>query len=596
MSPPSMLELEDDEVGVFSQTGSVKSVYGGLHAETPHAVAKAITTGSKLPRRGSLSHTPTVSKDFCTKIDSKKGDKTRKKILKTHKFFMELTDQEREMFAIVTQDISLQNTGGLQSIKRRLWEGRELFKLAAMMAQIAQVVLNVSTTVRMCTMTLHNVANGSNTLSLTSDRLRICSPHIRIDGSDATQIGCFETGLVRKRLTQAFLLTEAALVCAATLYITWSSLFLMVCRKPSSYAGRRYFVMMALPKITARFSLVMFLHMANADRLKSFLLRGEFRCLASLCFDSLRQHMSSLVVVPGEKTRVVPFVKKDTFASAQACIGNVTKHLNFLENDNISDGGNPPKPSRCRWRCKRDTCCQVVGLVSCLVLIVAALHSLLIKMMLLYFVIISSYTEWDIKEWLTFLGFVNQLSGISLSSEVETLRILLFRFGGETTKWTPMQIQACGTYFRFLSRRLVEQTGRRVALVLMWTMSSADLQKLFQGHQRLHEQNAVLGDTIEVFERIADSAQLINMRDKLLRNFRNREDTLEQSLELVPPDQRLELLNFVQTRAIGELRLAAQVQEHIWQWKKVLLHECGRITDATTSSTATVPEDQERLS
>uniref|UniRef100_A0A7S1WMV5 Uncharacterized protein n=1 Tax=Alexandrium catenella TaxID=2925 RepID=A0A7S1WMV5_ALECA len=98
------------------------------------------------------------------------------------------------------------------------------------------------------------------------------------------------------------------------------------------------------------------------------------------------------------------------------------------------------------------------------------------------------------------------------------------------------------------------------------------MQSLLQGHQRLKEQSAVLGDAVELFERIADSNALVAMRDRLLRNFKSREEMLDQELEHVPAEQRLELLNFVQTRAIGELRLAAEVQEHIWQWKKVDLH------------------------
>jgi len=107
----------------------------------------------------------------------------------------------------------------------------------------------------------------------------------------------------------------------------------------------------------------------------------------------------------------------------------------------------------------------------------------------------------------------------------------------------------------------------------MWTMSSADLQSLFQGHQRLLQQNAVHADHIEMLQFLDDSEKLVSIRDQLLRNFQTSEDSLEQMLKLVPHEKHLQVLNFIQTRAIGELRLAAQVQEHIWQWKKVHVHE-----------------------
>merc|ERR1719356_1968871 len=70
-------------------------------------------------------------------------------------------------------------------------------------------------------------------------------------------------------------------------YIIWCSIGLLVVRDPEGYAKRRYFAMIALPKLACKFSLISFLHIGNAERLKSFILRGEFRCLASLCLDSI---------------------------------------------------------------------------------------------------------------------------------------------------------------------------------------------------------------------------------------------------------------------------------------------------------------------
>ena len=60
---------------------------------------------------------------------------------------------------------------------------------------------------------------------------------------------------------------------------------------------------------------------------------------------------------------------------------------------------------------------------------------------------------------------MNQISGLSLSNELETLRILLFKFGGEESNWTREAIQACDTYFRHFAARTVINEPRKRKLV-----------------------------------------------------------------------------------------------------------------------------------
>merc|ERR1712050_426973 len=98
-----------------------------------------------------------------------------------------------------------------------------------------------------------------------------------------------------------------------------------------------------------------------------------------------------------------------------------------------------------------------------------------------------------------FVGFLNQLCSISMTSELEFLRILLFKFGGEDTHWSITEIEACRMYLHYFASRLVEQCGRRRALFVLWSMQSGDLQRLFQGKLRKKEQAAVRDEEIAMF-------------------------------------------------------------------------------------------------
>merc|ERR1712137_292223 len=100
---------------------------------------------------------------------------------------------------------------------------------------------------------------------------------------------------------------------------------------------------------------------------------------------------------------------------------------------------------------------DIISIILCVIFIAAAFHVLLLKLSLIYFAgLFSPYGEWKIQEYILFFGFANQLSGLSLASEVEMFRVLLFKFGGEESVWTSEEIEACDIYLQYLAVQAVE--------------------------------------------------------------------------------------------------------------------------------------------
>eukprot|EP00928_Gymnodinium_smaydae_P045952 TRINITY_DN30589_c0_g1_i1.p1 TRINITY_DN30589_c0_g1~~TRINITY_DN30589_c0_g1_i1.p1 ORF type:complete len:565 (+),score=76.52 TRINITY_DN30589_c0_g1_i1:54-1748(+) len=449
---------------------------------------------------------------------AKEGQAKRKKMLNTHLFFSQLNEREKDLFAIVTEDISLQNTSGLQNIKRKLWKGKAKYRIMTVAFMMCQLLLNCYTVAKL---TLHVMLPDSGTdIALKSNMLEVCSNRLYPT--------CFQTELSRLFVTQALCCLEAGVVFIMACLTLLSSVSLLVRGDPVNYVKYYHFTILVLPKLACKFSLISFLHVVNAERLKSILLRGELRCLVSVCW---RARPKDRKVAPEQTNAAI---------MAKNLSGRVS---------------------------------EIFGLLTVGFVVMLALHMLLVKLFMVYFAAIFSYYTWTFEEWLFFMGFVNQLSGLSLSTEIEMLRILLFKFGGEDTRWGLQQIEACGTYFQYFASRTVEQVGRVRSVVIFWSMASADLQSLFQGHQRLHEQVKVRNEAKEMFQKLKDPEQLVEMRESLLSNFQATQHTLNSTLRAAPTKERLKLLNELQTRAVGQLRLAARVQEHIWEWNKVELLE-----------------------
>lgn len=465
------------------------------------------------------------------KASIREGQSKREKLNNTHKFFSDLPEHERRLFAIVTEDIPLNSTAGLQTIRKRLWEGRERSLLFEFALRICQISLNCYTVLSLAaSMAWGKPQYSDDTHSGSHGVLKVCSTRLKPH--------CFETALSQWLVLQIFCFFEAGVLLCMCSYTLICSLCITMRADPGEFVGRHYFGYLGIPRLTAKFSFIMFLHWANAERLKAFIVSGEFRCLASLYGSTLRRRVVG-VVVP-----VDPMLP----------IG-MQQHV-------------LPKESQ-------GTLWHIAGFMFWAALFGVGIYALLLKLMLMYFAALFPISEWTPREALLFLGFVNQLSGISLSTEIQMLRILLFKFGGQETRWNSAQIEACTTYFRYFTARSVEQLGPRRALCLLWTMNSADLQKLFQGNQRFLQQVIARDAEVEMFLRLDSREQLVNLRDQLLKSFGNMNAQLDETLETTDPEDRVTLLNRLQVKAIGELRLAAQVQEHIWEWTKVDMLEAG---------------------
>jgi len=237
---------------------------------------------------------------------------------------------------------------------------------------------------------------------------------------------------------------------------------------------------------------------------------------------------------------------------------------------------------------------NMIGTLFCILLICASIASFVIKFTPLYFVAIYPVGEWKIQEWILFIGFINQVSGIALSGELEMLRVLLFKFGGESGFWGSEQIEACSTYFHYLAARTVEQLGAARGLVLMWTLTSKELQKLLVGHTRAGQQAATRAQAVEMFDVLHDKERLEYMRDSLIDDFNRTQGSLNDVLQLAPYERRMEVLNDAQKNAIGKLRLACRAQEFIWEWSKVELLEAPLDSSSTqTDGDGSASEDLE---
>jgi hypothetical protein len=318
-----------------------------------------------------------------------------------------------------------------------------------------------------------------------------------------------------------------------------------------------------------KFSLIIFLHLANTERVKEFIFRGEFRCLATTTRTWLHRISQTLKKIKTRKKHQKVETPADgDLDDPELAVGK------------LSSLGTPDHTaSSISSKLKKTRMWDTIGMVLCCCLILLSMRVLVLKLTLVYFAGIFYWTEWNYKEWLLFLGFLNQLSGLALSGEVEMLRILLFKFGGEESKWDAETIEACDTYFHYLAYRTIEQLGRFRGIVLLFSLNSAQLQGLFQGHMRRKEQQAVRGKEIEMFQRLHDREALMEMRNELLTGFGNMLDDHDRLLREASKETKMEVLNLCQTQAVGGLRLAAKAQEFIWEWEKVLLLEKAPVHD-----------------
>ena len=80
---------------------------------------------------------------------------------------------------------------------------------------------------------------------------------------------------------------------------------------------------------------------------------------------------------------------------------------------------------------------------------------------------------------------------------------------------------------------------------------------------------AVRKETIAMHQSLHSRSLLESLRTRLLRSASATFDTFDKQLEDIDDEKcRHDTCNRLQRKAAGELRLAAKVQEFIWQWEK----------------------------
>lgn len=562
---------------------------------------------------------------------AKEAKSKRSKLESTHQFFARLSTRERGLFAVVTEDISLNSTAGIQNIGRKIWHGQARAKYVSLALTLVRLALNCAVVISSAISVMGQPSddNKRNGKYLNDSLLGLPRR-----GND----GCYPKHI--QKLSAWQLLIFGELVCVASMVLIFvASVLRLVCsRQPHAYVANHAFALLACPRIASKFSFLMFLHLANVERLQSFIFRGEFRCIAAFIKNTVRHQTASLKDVAGMALKDLPAgllpkrreradswtpaasdndgdgsayaeraarqhsksVRSDQMGRSRTAL--VRKDTEETRSDDqsgsVTAGRWAKAPRRSTdipfkqahaWRrgtlssdigvdCGQDTDAiirkyNIVGLVVCVMLVGAAIMAMLWKLSLLYFACLYPMGEWDLTEWILFIGFINQVSGVSLSGELELLRILLFKFGGETTQWGSMQIEACATYFHYLATRTVEQLGIGRGIILLMTLTSAELQALFQGHMRQAEQASVRREEEEMFTALHNPENLKDLRDKLLTEFGSLQ-TLDLGVRTASDlEEGLHMCNTNQKKAIGLLRLAARTQEFIWEWSKVEMLE-----------------------
>jgi hypothetical protein len=108
-------------------------------------------------------------------------------------------------------------------------------------------------------------------------------------------------------------------------------------------------------------------------------------------------------------------------------------------------------------------------------------------------------------------GFLCQVAGICDVAYLETMRLLLFKFGGYATSWTEERCDACVEYFHLLGMKVVDgkigMHGRSVffrlrALAVMGTFGSDKLQKLLLSENEEDKIDELREERYELFRGI----------------------------------------------------------------------------------------------
>lgn len=511
--------------------------------------------------------------------------------------FAAFSEEQQEYFTIVTDDVPLNHVAGLKNVSGRIWKKKKISTLLNTVFMIGQLGLNTYMAISSFHFATRMTLNNGMGVTVDQNGLKICShrlpEELALQQSNSTRgKRCLQADSLPSALWRALLLVEGAAGLLLVFLVIFHALLLVTSKaKAPKRAARFYVWFIFMPDIACRFSLFMFLHYASLAKIAGIFFRNELRC----CFAIMRGHASTSV------RHSVHYIKHLKSIGGKLRVGSTSDDDSDNEEEgeeerdtrtrSISSAGTRPggqedqptvdiisdAETRHMW------CWDIFGLVLVISSIFLALHVLLMKLSLVYYAGLYYYSNWSLTEFWTFVGFVNQLGGLSMSRQVELLRTILFKFGGENSTWSATEIEACNAYFMFLAERIVQERDRFEGLAVLWSIDSDSLQQLFQGHARADMQAVVRPDTIRMFQSLHSKDALEALRDKLIASAKRAYSTLDAKIKgrlniTIGSGNRpsksesfkspLDTVNHCMRKACGQLHLAAKVQEFIWQWEK----------------------------
>lgn len=245
---------------------------------------------------------------------------------------------------------------------------------------------------------------------------------------------------------------------------------LVFCAKDHSYSEvgsscSLWFIV--APKFLTKCSLLISLHWANPSRISSAFERREFLYFAQSIWACAEGLFLSC------------------FCSQRRQSGNGNQDTDYTS-DEVSEGdveifhhavGSDDSPEIESQYCGSDDCKNHIAAMLVPILVCFSLLAMLVKMTSMFCETLIDYRSWTFHNWIIFFGFINQIGGIVLASEVELLRVLLFKFGGSEAKWDSQNVKRCNEFLKFLVLRVLDAVGAD-SIVALASMGSNTIQKV----------------------------------------------------------------------------------------------------------------------
>jgi hypothetical protein len=331
------------------------------------------------------------------------------------KFLINLDEAELRTLNQVTKGLPLDPSAGLMSTAGKVWQRRTQNLHFA--ATIGRMALNLFAVCYSASMALqHDVYFSASGISLQQHFVSVCNANMV---HDEGHTDCFKSSLQRLNAYRLIVAVELCVVSGSVL-IYFICVFSYVCGRKAC-ASNNPACFMILPRFAARFSSILFLQFANFNRASSLVFRGEGKLMWCLTF-------------------------------GQQPSKNCSESVRIL--------------------------LRAISAIFLACMVMFSFQALLVKLTVVHFASVTSFTSWSTMQWVVFISFMNQLAGICASEEIELRRVLLMKFGGTSVQWDLWQCEECVSYLRLFTSKLAQSLGTLDSLAAMATFSSIEVQKL----------------------------------------------------------------------------------------------------------------------